>query len=84
MLKKPTIMKRDTSWAKFTAISRQVAPALLVGISAGYCRRVLVGLSGMIIPQMGMYIISEMAVVYGTPCAIPPRNCNSMCLQHMQ
>jgi hypothetical protein len=44
----------------------------------------LVCLSGMIIIQMGMNIISEMAVVYGTPCAIHPRNCNSMCLQHMQ
>jgi hypothetical protein len=45
-------MKRDTSSAKFTAVSRQVSLALLLNVSAGYCQRALVEESGMIRGQM--------------------------------
>jgi hypothetical protein len=38
MVKKPTVMNGDISYAKFTAISRQVSPASLLGISASYCQ----------------------------------------------
>jgi hypothetical protein len=40
MLKNPTGMK-DTSEAKFTAISCQDPPASLPGVFAGYCQRAL-------------------------------------------
>jgi hypothetical protein len=33
-----------------------------------------VGESGMIRTQMGKHSSSAMVAVYGTPCAIPPRN----------
>jgi hypothetical protein len=42
MFKNPAGMKRDTLWAKFTAISHQVSPDSLLGVSAGYCQRALV------------------------------------------
>jgi hypothetical protein len=38
MLKNPAVMKRDTSWAKFTAISLQLSAASVLGISAGNCQ----------------------------------------------
>jgi len=58
-------------------ISRQVYPASLPDVSAGYCQRALVDESGMIRTQMGTHNISEMVAVLGTPCAIPSRNSNS-------
>jgi hypothetical protein len=39
--------------AKFTDISRQVSPALLLGVSVSYCQRALVGESGMIMSDGG-------------------------------
>jgi hypothetical protein len=42
MLKKPAEYESDTSSEKFKAISRQVSPALLLGVSAGYRQRALV------------------------------------------
>jgi hypothetical protein len=43
---------KEISSAKFTAISRQLSPDLLLGVSAGICQRGLVDESGMIITQM--------------------------------
>jgi hypothetical protein len=54
MLKNPTSIKRDTSSAKFTAISRQVSPTFLLGVSPGNCHIALVDESGMAGTQMGM------------------------------
>jgi hypothetical protein len=48
-------MKRDTSKAKFTAIS----PASLLGVFVVYCQRVLVDESEMIRTQMGTHNKSE-------------------------
>jgi hypothetical protein len=42
MLTKPADMRRDTSSAKLTAISHQVSPASLLGVSGGYYQRALV------------------------------------------
>jgi hypothetical protein len=70
-LNNPIGMKRDTSYAKFMAISLQVSPALLPDVSANNCRRALVDESGMIRTQMGMHNRSEMVAVLGAPCAIP-------------
>jgi hypothetical protein len=58
--------------AKFTDISRQVSPASLLGVSAGYHQRALVCEPGMIRTQMGKRNRVVMVTVYGTPCAIPP------------
>jgi hypothetical protein len=76
MLKNPESMKRDSSEAKFTVISRQVSPASLLGVSAGYCQRAVVDESGMIRTQLETHSRSEMVTVLGTPCMIPPRNSN--------
>jgi hypothetical protein len=65
-------MKRQTSWAKFTIISRQVSPALLPDVSAGYCQKALVDKSGMIRAQMRTHNRPVMVAVYGTPCVISP------------
>jgi hypothetical protein len=71
MLKNPTGMKRNTSKAKFMAISHQVSTALLPDVSAGYCQRALVNESGIVRTQMGMHKRSEMVTVHGMPCVIP-------------
>jgi hypothetical protein len=65
----------DISPGKFSAIPRQVSPALVPDISAGYCQSALVDESRMIITQI--HSRSEMVAVLGTQCAIPPRNSNS-------
>jgi hypothetical protein len=39
--------------AKIKAISCQVSPALLIGVSAGYCQKALVDESGIIRTQTG-------------------------------
>jgi hypothetical protein len=52
--------------------SGQVSPALLLGVSAGYSHRAVVGESGMIRTYLGKRKRSVMVSVYGTPCAIPP------------
>jgi hypothetical protein len=56
--------------------SRQVFPASLPGVSAGYCQRALADKSGMIITRMGKHNRPVMVIVLGTPCVIPPRNSN--------
>jgi hypothetical protein len=53
MLKFPAEYDRDTSSAKFRAISRQIYFPLLPVVSAGYCQRALVDESGTIRTQMG-------------------------------
>jgi hypothetical protein len=77
MLKNPTGMKRNTSKAKFMAISHQVSTALLPDVSAGYCQRALVNESGIVRTQMGMHKRSEMVTVHGMPCVIPLCDSNS-------
>jgi hypothetical protein len=77
MLKNPTGMKRDTSWAKFMAVFHQLSPALLQDVSACYCQTALVHESGMIRIQMGTHDTSQMVAVLGMPCAIPHHNRNS-------
>jgi hypothetical protein len=47
--------ERYISSAKFTAISCQVCPHLLLGVSAGILQRALVDESGMIITYMGIH-----------------------------
>jgi hypothetical protein len=59
--------ERDISSAKSTANSRQVSPALLVGVSVVYCQRALVDESGMMRTHMGTHNVSEMVAVLGTP-----------------
>jgi hypothetical protein len=51
-------------------ISRQVSPAILLGVSTGYCRRAMVSKSGIIRTLMEKYNRSVMVAVYGTPWAI--------------
>jgi hypothetical protein len=53
-----------------SAISRQFFPASQLGVSVGYCQRLMVDKSGMIRTRMGKHNGSEMVAVY----AIPPRN----------
>jgi hypothetical protein len=77
MLKYSAEYERDTSQAKFMAISHQVSLASLPDVSACYCRRYLMDELGMIRTQMGTHNKSEIVAVLGTPCAIPPRNVNS-------
>jgi hypothetical protein len=48
-------MKRDTSQAKFMAISHHVSPALLSDVSADYCQTALAEESGMIRTQVEMH-----------------------------
>jgi hypothetical protein len=69
-------MKSDTSYAKLSAISRQVFPDSILGVSTGYCQRTLMDESGIIRTQMGTGNRLEMVAVSGTPCAIPHRNSN--------
>jgi hypothetical protein len=59
MLKNAVEQDRDTSSAKFKAISPQDLPASLLGMSAGYCQRALVDESGMFRTQMGTHSGSE-------------------------
>jgi hypothetical protein len=65
-VKTPTGMKRGTSYAKFTAI---FAMSLLIT-----AREIWWMKSGMISTQMETHNTSVIVAVYGTPCAILPRN----------
>jgi hypothetical protein len=56
-------MKVDTSQAKFTAISRQVSPNMLLGVSVGNCQRAVVYEPEIIGTQIGTHNWSEMVVV---------------------
>jgi hypothetical protein len=53
-------------------ISHQVYPALLLGVSVGYCQRALVGESGMIITLTGKHNILVTVAMYEMHGAIPP------------
>jgi hypothetical protein len=74
MSKNPREYNIDTLSAKFAAISRQVFPALLPRVSAGYCQRLQADESGVIITQMWNHNTSVMVAMLGTPCALPLRN----------
>jgi hypothetical protein len=77
MLKIPAKYEKNTASTKFTPVSRQISPALRPDVSAGYCQRTLVDKSVMIRTQMIKRNETEMVVVLGKPCVIPPRNINS-------
>jgi hypothetical protein len=51
-VKNPAECEKDTSSEKFTATSRQISPALLPGVSAGFCQRAVGDESVMNITQM--------------------------------
>jgi hypothetical protein len=51
---------RQSSWTSLT----MVLPALVLGVSASYCQRAVVGESGMIRTQKGKYNRSVMVAVY--------------------
>jgi hypothetical protein len=55
MLKIPVEYERDTSPTKFTAISRKVSFASLLGVCTGCCQRTLVVESEMITTRMGTH-----------------------------
>jgi hypothetical protein len=59
MSKNPAEYERDISLAKFVAISRQVSPDSLLGVSIGICHRALVDESGIIRTRMGTHNRSE-------------------------
>jgi hypothetical protein len=58
-IKDPAEYESDISYAKFTAISLQVPPDSLLGVSAGVCQIDLVDESGVIRIQMGTHSRSE-------------------------
>jgi hypothetical protein len=66
-------MKSHTYKLNSLIFLAKLATASLLGVSAGYCYRALVGESGMIKTLMGKHNGSVMVAVYGTPWAIPPR-----------
>jgi hypothetical protein len=78
MLKIPTVRKRY-SQAKLSC--HFLASFFLIRylVSAGYCQRDLVDESGMIRTQMRKHNRPLTVAVYGTPCAIPPRNSTVFC-----
>jgi hypothetical protein len=55
VLKNPAEYERDISSSKFIAISRQVTPDSLLGVSAGVCQRSVVDKSGTIRTYMGTH-----------------------------
>jgi hypothetical protein len=63
---------RQNLWIFFA----KFLPASLLGVSAGYCQRSVLGESGMIRTQMGKHSRSVVVAVYGTPCVIQPPNSN--------
>jgi hypothetical protein len=70
-------MKRDTCKQNSRTFLANRFLALLLGVSASYCQRALVGESGMIIIQLGKLNRSLMVAVCGTPYSVPSRNSNS-------
>jgi hypothetical protein len=67
-------MKRDNFVGKIHGHFSPGFSALLLGVSARYCQIVPVDESEIIITRMGTNNRSEMVVVHGTLCAIPPLN----------
>jgi hypothetical protein len=59
------------------AISCQISPSSLLGVLAGNYKRDLVDESVMIRTQMVTHNRSEMVIMFGMPCKIPPCNSNS-------
>jgi hypothetical protein len=59
------------------AISRQVSPPSLLGVSVGNCQRALADEARTIRIETGMRNRSEIVTVHGMPCTIPPHNSNS-------
>jgi hypothetical protein len=74
MLRNPTYVKRDVSYAEFTPFPNTFTPASLSYVSAGYFQRSLMDESGVTRTQLVTHNKSEMFAVYGTPWAIPPYN----------
>jgi hypothetical protein len=72
MLKNPTRMIDTLRRQNSAAISRQVSPASLLGVSASNFQRALVDESATIGNQMGMHTRSEMVAVKGSPCVSSP------------
>jgi hypothetical protein len=75
-VKEPDRYEKTYFVGKIPAISRQVYPASLPHISAGYCQTALVDESGISRTKMGTHKRSELAAMLGMPCGIPP--CNSI------
>jgi hypothetical protein len=65
-------MQRDIYRLNSRTFLGKFLPALLLGVSAGYCQRDMVDESRIIRTQMGKDNRSVMVAVYGTPLAIPP------------
>jgi hypothetical protein len=68
----PFSMKRDTCRQNSRTFIFKFLPASLLGVSAGYCQRTLLGKSVMIKVQMGNHNGSVTVAVSGNPCTIPP------------
>jgi hypothetical protein len=52
-------------------ICRQISPASLICVCAGYCQRALEDESAVIRTHIRKHNKSVMVAVYGTPCAVP-------------
>jgi hypothetical protein len=72
MLTNPTDIKEIIIKQNLLAISGQVSPALLIGVSAGNCQRFLVDESSIIRTQMGTHNGSEIVEVRRSPCVPAP------------
>jgi hypothetical protein len=83
MLKNPVEYERNISSVKFNAISRQVSPDSLLGVSTGIFQRAVAYESETIIAQIGTQYI-KMVAVHGTLCTIPPRNINQYDLEYLR
>jgi hypothetical protein len=75
MLKNPTQNERAVSSAKFTAISRQVSPDMVLGVSSGTCQRALV-YESVITGTWGCTIERKIVAIHGTLWTIPPHIIN--------
>jgi len=64
--------ERDTCRQNSLTFLAKFLSATLLGVSAGYCQRALVGESGIIIPEMGKHDRSVIVEVHGTHCALQP------------
>jgi len=72
-------MKTDTCKADSRTFLDKCLPALLLGVSAGYCHTALVDETEMIRNQMRKHNRLEMVAFYSKPWAIPPpKNSDSM------
>jgi hypothetical protein len=74
MLKNAAEYERDISLVNFTAISNQVSPDSLLGVSVGIYQITLVDESGIIRSQMERTVDQKIAPVHRTLSTIPPHN----------